>query len=210
MQLSSSLFAEVYPVSVTAGGLTTNTVNYTLSPDTSVISPAAAPVGTTVTISGTALGSSGSVSFNGVAAAVQSWSNTSVTTQVPSGATTGQVVLTTSGTQTGGINFQVLPPPNPLSSVTIQPATASLVVGETRTLLAVDNNGITITAATWSVDNTGLASISNDTPPVLTALATGTITLTATYQGVPGKQLGRLSQGLCSQARRSGRLPLMA
>ena len=148
-----------------------------------------------MTISGTALGSSGSVSFNGVAAAVQSWSNTSVTTQVPSGATTGQVVLTTSGTQTGGINFQVLPPPNPLSSVTIQPATASLVVGETRTLLAVDNNGITITAATWSVDNTGLASISNDTPPVLTASATGTITLTATYQGVPGQATWTIVSG---------------
>ena len=184
VQIPASLSAGTVQVSVTAGGITTHTVNFTIAPVASVIAPAAGQVGTTVMISGTALGGSGSITFNGVSAAIQGWSNTTVITQVPSGATTGPVVLTTPGAQSNPINFTVVPQPDPLSSIIVQPASATLMVGDTRTLLAVDNNGNAVTGASWSVDNVNLVSISSDLPPILTATAGGTITLTATYEGL--------------------------
>jgi len=192
-QIPSSLQGGTFAVSIIAGGITTNFVNYTVNPGVTTISPAAGQVGTTVTITGTSLGNSGSIAFNGVSASTQSWTNTAVTAQVPSGATSGPVVMTSSGIQTNPINFTVLPAPNPLTSIVIQPASASMLVGDTRNLLGVDNNGNTATGATWTVDNSSLASISTDVPPILTALSAGTINLTATYQGVTAQATWTIS-----------------
>jgi IPT/TIG domain-containing protein len=170
-------------VSITTAGISTNTVNYNITPSITTISPAAAQADATVTITGAGFGSTGSIQFNGVSAPVQNWTSTTVTAQVPSGATTGPVLLTTSGAQSNPVNFMILPQPNPLASIAVQPASVELVVGDTHQLLAVDNNGATVSGATWSVDNPSLASISTDVPPILTAVADGNITLTATYQG---------------------------
>jgi hypothetical protein len=195
VQIPSSLSAGTFAVSVMAGGVTTNSASYTISPAVSIISPASGQVGTTVTISGTSLGTSGSVTFNGASASIQGWTNTAVTAQVPSGATSGPVVVTASGIQTNPINFTVLSAPNSLTSITVQPASVNMVVGDTRNLLAVDNNGNTVTGATWTVDNSSLASISTDVPPILTALGAGTITLMATYQGVTAQVTWTISSG---------------
>lgn len=192
-QVPASLQAGTVAVSVTTGGITTNSVSYTISPGMTTISPAAGQVGATVTISGTALGTSGSITFNGMSGSIQGWTNTRVTALVPSGTTTGPVVLTTSGIQTNPINFTVLSAPNPLSAITVQPASASILVGDTRNLLAVDNNGNTITGATWTVNDYSLASISTDVPPILTALSAGSITLTATYQSVTAQATWTIS-----------------
>jgi len=45
------------------------------------------------------------VTFNGISALVTSWSATSITATVPSGATTGNVVVTVSGVQSNGLTF---------------------------------------------------------------------------------------------------------
>jgi uncharacterized protein (TIGR03437 family) len=45
------------------------------------------------------------VTFNGISALVTSWSATSITATVPSGATTGSVVVTVSGVQSNGLTF---------------------------------------------------------------------------------------------------------
>src|SRR5258708_6912926 len=68
------------------------------SPVVTGLNPAAGPVGSTITISGTNLGTwAGTVTFNGVTAAVNAWNAGQVTAVVPMSATTGSVVVTTSG-----------------------------------------------------------------------------------------------------------------
>ena len=74
-----------------------------------------------------------------------------------------------------------LPVPN---SLRITPVGVNMLVGDTKQFTVVDNNGRPRTDATWTIDNTSLASITSDSSPVLTALAPGTVTLTATVEGV--------------------------
>ena len=69
-------------------------------------------VGTSVTITGTNFGAtqgSNTVTFNGTAATSTAWSNTSITAPVPTGATTGNVVVTVGGAPSNGMNFTVYP-----------------------------------------------------------------------------------------------------
>lgn len=48
--------------------------------------------------------------FNGTTAAPTNWTSTSITVSVPSGATTGNVVVTTGGIPSAGVSFSVIPP----------------------------------------------------------------------------------------------------
>jgi RHS repeat-associated protein len=69
-------------------------------------------VGTSVTITGTYLGATqGAVTFNGTAATIASWSATSIVAVVPTGATTGNVVVTASGVAIYAGPFIVLEAP---------------------------------------------------------------------------------------------------
>src|SRR5262249_15970201 len=63
-----------------------------------------------VVISGTGFGSqkgSSAVTFNGVIAAVSSWSSTSITTTAPANASSGPVIVTVNGVQSNGVMFKV-------------------------------------------------------------------------------------------------------
>jgi hypothetical protein len=63
-----------------------------------------------VTITGKNFGSpqgTGSVAFNGKAATITSWSASSIVTKVPTGATTGNVVVNASEVASNGIKFTV-------------------------------------------------------------------------------------------------------
>ena len=72
--------------------------------------PGFAQVGRVVNILGNNLASTTGVSFNGVQAAYRVMSNTYIEAQVPSGATTGMIqVMTTGGTLSSDVAFQVLP-----------------------------------------------------------------------------------------------------
>jgi hypothetical protein len=72
------------------------------------------PLGTPVIISGTNLGNAGTVSFPGqtlgstVSAPVVSWTPTQIVVSVPSGSTTGNVVVTVSGHNSNGLPFIVV------------------------------------------------------------------------------------------------------
>jgi YD repeat-containing protein len=78
------------------------------APLISSLSPAAGPTGTSVTINGASFGSTtGSVTFDGVSATVTSWSATSITATVPSGALSGPVVVTVSGVASNAVGFLV-------------------------------------------------------------------------------------------------------
>jgi hypothetical protein len=80
------------------------------SPTITSLSRTSGDVGVSVMITGTNFGStqgSSTVTFNGTTASPTSWSATSITTMVPTGATTGNVVVTVAGAFSNGVNFTV-------------------------------------------------------------------------------------------------------
>ena len=97
-------------VVVTVDSQASNGASFTVTPAISSLSPDTGPVQTTVDISGTSFGASqgtGTVTFNGVVATASSWDDTSITVTVPSGATTGPVVVTVDGEASNGVTFTV-------------------------------------------------------------------------------------------------------
>ena len=100
-------------VVVTVGGQASNGVSFTVtttSPSITGLNPTSGPVGTSVTITGTNFGGSqgsSTVTFNGTAATVSSWTATSIAVTVPSGATTGNVAVTVGGQASNGVSFTV-------------------------------------------------------------------------------------------------------
>ena len=100
-------------VIVTVGGFASNGVSFTVLPTPHInsLSPTSGHVGATVTISGTNFGStrgSSTVKFNGTSAtSFSSWSATTIKVAVPTGATTGNVVVTVNGVASNGVNFTV-------------------------------------------------------------------------------------------------------
>lgn len=79
-------------------------------PSISGIGPTSGPVGTSVTITGADFGDtqgSSTVTFNGVAATVTSWSAISIVAIVPAGAIDGNVVVTTGTGSSNGVLFDV-------------------------------------------------------------------------------------------------------
>ena len=101
----------------TSGGQSSAGVSFTVTLPAPVISrldPNSGLVDASVTIEGSNFGSSsGTVTFNGTTASTTSWASDEIQTKVPSGATTGPVVVRTSGGQSSaGVSFTVtLPAP---------------------------------------------------------------------------------------------------
>jgi hypothetical protein len=76
----------------------------------STLSPTGGTTGTQVVISGKGFGTTptgGVVTFSGVAAPVVSWGQSSITASVPSGATSGPVVVKVNNTPSNGLNFKI-------------------------------------------------------------------------------------------------------
>lgn len=95
---------------VTANGqsdLQNNTFTVTGSPAISGMSPVRGGIGAAVSISGTNLGTSGTVKFNGVTATAWSWSSTLIVVPVPLAATAGAVTVTIGGSQLSAGTFDV-------------------------------------------------------------------------------------------------------
>jgi hypothetical protein len=108
--------------SASGGGLTqTGTINVHVTgqsqgPSITSLSTTSGPVGTPVTISGTNFGTTqGTVTFNGTPATVASWGASSIATQVPAGASSGNVVVTVGGVASNGVNFTVTGPTDPFT-----------------------------------------------------------------------------------------------
>ncbi len=88
------------------------------TPTITSLNPASGAVGTTVVIAGANFGTTmGTVQFNGIQATIGSWSATSITAQVPNGATSGNIVVTAGATPSNGMNFTVVAPPTGISLV---------------------------------------------------------------------------------------------
>lgn len=81
------------------------------TPSITSLSPTSGAVGASVTISGSNFGAtkgSSTVTFNNTPASVGTWSDTSIIVTVPTGATTGNVVVTVNGDASNGVNFKVI------------------------------------------------------------------------------------------------------
>jgi len=101
-------------LSVTVNGMVSSWSSFTVlvPPSVGAISPTSGPVGTSVTITGEAFGvtqGTSTVRFNGIAATPTSWSDTQIVVPVPSGATSGDIVVSVWGLVSNGIAFEVAP-----------------------------------------------------------------------------------------------------
>ncbi len=142
-----------------AGGVASNGVPFTITPAITSLSPASGAVGFFIFISGSSLGSDiGSVSFNGVNSSFGTvWNATSIMAQVPVGATSGDLIVTSSGgTTSNALPFAVLPPPNISSLVPSSGVVGSTVVvsgsdfGATQGTGTITFNGTPVKMASWS------------------------------------------------------------
>jgi uncharacterized repeat protein (TIGR03803 family) len=96
-------------VTVTTGTTTlASRRSFSVTPTSKTFSPASGPVGTVVTITGTGFTQATKVSFNKLVATFTVVSDTEVTATVPTGATTGKVVVfTKGGSASSTTNFTV-------------------------------------------------------------------------------------------------------
>jgi RHS repeat-associated protein len=163
---SDTSISVVVPASATSGnlvvsnrGLQSPGVNFTVQlPAITSLNPGAADLGALITINGTYFGvSRGSVTFNGLAATVASWSDSRIQARVPYGATSGSVVVTsTAGRASNAVGFGVT---DDLAVTFFSPASGP--VGTTVTITGggfgasqgsntVQFNGVTAQIVTWS------------------------------------------------------------
>jgi hypothetical protein len=86
------------PISVTtAVAVAWSSTKFKVKPKITGFSPASGPVGTVVTISGSAFTGATKVTFNGTSAAFTVNSYNQITATVPAGASTGPIAVTTPG-----------------------------------------------------------------------------------------------------------------
>jgi RHS repeat-associated protein len=146
------------PVVVTVNGLASNSANFTVFPVISSLTPTAGGVGSSVVIAGSNFGSTpgtSTVTFNGIQAATPTqWSDTSITAVVPSGATSGPVVVTVGGHGSNSAPFTVTPVITSLAPTTGPIGTIVTIngttFGATQGSSSVTFAGIAATPATWS------------------------------------------------------------
>src|SRR5207302_953137 len=90
----------------TSAGVAVKVNNAVPAPSITSLNPTSGLVGASVTITGANFGATqgtSAVTFNGIAATPTSWSATSITAAVPSGATTGNVVVSVGGVASNGV-----------------------------------------------------------------------------------------------------------
>lgn len=176
-------------VIVSIDGQTSNGLQFSVPqpPYISSISPNSGFPGDAVAIYGSGFGASqgsSTVTLSGAVATPSSWSDGYIGITIPTGATAGPLVVTVAGAKSNAVIFDI-----PLKSIAgsgaqptsieLRPSLVSLVVGDTYQPSLQDTFGITVTGASWSSSDTTVVSLSSDDPPVVTALAPGTATLTA-------------------------------
>lgn len=111
-------------VTVTTGGQSSNSVNFTVtapSPVITALTPSSGPVGTTVVISGqnfSSVANNNTVTVGGTAATVSNASPNSLTITIPTVAAGAQSLVVTVGGQSATTTFNVTQPPAPGSGFT--------------------------------------------------------------------------------------------
>jgi RHS repeat-associated protein len=174
-------------VVVFANGVNSNGANFTVvaAPSITSLSVTSGPVGTSMTISGTNFGSSqgsSSATFNGTTASVTSWASGSIAVTVPSGATTGNVVVFASGVNSNGVNFTVIPHITSLSTASGAVGAAVTITGTSfgsaQGSSTVTFNGATATPTSWSATTILV--------PIPSGATTGNVIVTVSNQASNG------------------------
>ncbi len=147
----------------TSTGITVKVNNATPAPSIAILNPVSGVVGTPVTITGANFGATqgtSTVAFNGTSATPTSWSATSIVVPVPTGATTGNVIVTVGTVASNGASFTVtVPAPsitslNPASGVVGTPVTiAGANFGATQGSSTVTFNGIAAAPTSWGASS---------------------------------------------------------
>jgi hypothetical protein len=166
---------------MTVQSATNFTVGATPVPTITSFTPVSGVVGTTVTITGTNFNTTpvnNTVRFNGTTATVTASSATSITTTVPSGATTGKVsVQVGASTATSATNFTVTVPS---ATITInpQPESTAICLGETTSFTLAASGTTNLTYQWQKFNGTVFNNISNGGG--YTGVNTSTLTINTT------------------------------
>jgi YD repeat-containing protein len=131
----------------------------TASPSLLSLSRTSAGIGDSITISGSNFGStigSASVTFNGTTSSPTSWSANSIATSVPSGATTGNVVVTVSGIASNGLSLTIVS--GGISGTVSRASDGSAVSGATVAMLQGGIQKATLTTASDGTYSIGLTA----------------------------------------------------
>jgi hypothetical protein len=89
----------------------------------------------------------------------------------------GIVKVSQNGTWSNAVTFTV--PPGSGTPVTIMPNVISMVIGDTRSIQALNSSSQPVTGLAWTSSNTAIATLSTDDPPIITAVTAGNVTITA-------------------------------
>jgi hypothetical protein len=166
---------------VLQNGVWSNAVPFNINlPHVSGISPNSGSAGTLVTVTGSGFGASqggGTVWIGNALGQVAQWTDTQVTAYVANTAISGIVKVQQNGTWSNSLAFAV-PPIGGGAAVSLVPNVISMVVGDTRSIQALDNNGNPVTGLSWSSSNTDVVTLSTDDPPIITAVSPGNVTIT--------------------------------
>ena len=149
------------------------------APSITSLSQMSGAVGTSVMIAGTNFGATqgtSTVTFNGTAGTPTAWRATSITVAVPSGATTGNVVVTVGGVASNGVSFAVTVPPSITSLSQMSGAVGTSV------MIAGTNFGVTQGTSTATFNGTAGTptawSATSITVPVPSGATTGNVVVT--------------------------------
>jgi RHS repeat-associated protein len=191
-------------VVVTVSGVSSNGKSFTVvsAPSITRLSITTGAVGAAVTITGTSFGStqgSGTVSFNGTGASVTSWNATTIKVTVPSGATTGNVVVFASGANSNGSSFTVVSAPS-ITSLSITTGAVGAAVTITGTNLGSPQgsgtasfNGKAATVTTWSASSILVTVPTGATTGNVVVFASGVNSNGSSFTVVPAPSITSLS-----------------
>jgi hypothetical protein len=166
----------------TPGGTATSTTAFTVTPATPTISsfsPTSGPVGTNVTITGTGFTGTTAVKFAGTSASFTVVSGTSLTATVPSGASTGLIMVTAPGgsaTSANAFTVTTAPPPAPTFS-SFTPTSGP--VGTKVTITGTGFTGTTRVAFSGTSASFTVSSNTSITATVPAGARTGPISVTS-------------------------------
>ena len=160
-------------------------------PSITSLSPTSGSAGTSVTITGANFGSTqgtSAVNFNGAAATPSSWSDSTIVAPVPSGATTGNVVVTVGGVASNGVSFTVtITAVAP--SITAQPSNQTVTAGQTATF-SVTASGTAPLSYQWQKNG---ANISGATSSTYATPATTTSDSGSTFDVIVSNSAGSVT-----------------
>lgn len=175
VSVPSGLAAGNADITVAVNGSSSNAQSFLVIPVITGVSPGSAPVGASVTINGAGFGTTTSaVTFNGTTATPTNWAGGSITVPVPTGASTGNLIVTVNSIATNQVSFTVLPPPPSITSISPtvgppSPVGSSLTIrganfGSPQGASSVTIGGITGNPSSWS-NTTIVVPVPSSLPP---------------------------------------------